>query len=118
MKRISSIRPVLVAALLFFASGSASAVGKNEAPTPAAAPVGMTEAATPTAPSARGVQVDINTATREELMRIPGIGEGYAQKIIGGRPYKMKSQLKSRGLIPDQLYNRITDRIIARQPKK
>src|SRR5689334_16975769 len=43
-------------------------------------------------------KVDLNSATKEELDALPGIGEGYAQKIIDGRPYKSKGDLKSKGI--------------------
>ena len=61
--------------------------------------------------------VDINTASKSDLISLPGIGEVYAQKIMDGRPYKMKSQLKSRNIIPDATYEIIVDRIIATQHK-
>jgi len=63
--------------------------------------------------------IDINTATKDELSSIPGIGEVYSQKIIDGRPYAKKDQLKSKKIIPNALYEKIKDSIIAKQsPKK
>lgn len=50
-------------------------------------------------------------------MTIPGIGDVYAQKIIEGRPYKMKSDLVKRGIIPQTLYASVSPKIIAHQPK-
>jgi competence protein ComEA len=35
-----------------------------------------------------GFTVEINSASRDELMRLPGIGEALANRIIGGRPYR------------------------------
>ena len=35
-----------------------------------------------------GEMIDPNTAARDELMRLPGIGEKTANLIIGGRPYR------------------------------
>lgn len=61
--------------------------------------------------------IDINSAGKAELMKLPGIGEVNAQKIIDGRPYNMKSQLKSRNIITDAAYDKIADLIIAVQPK-
>ena len=59
--------------------------------------------------------VDINSASKIVLMNLGGIGETYARKIIAGRPYKMKTQLKSRKILPTPIYERIADRIIAKQ---
>jgi competence protein ComEA len=61
--------------------------------------------------------IDINSATKEQLRSIPGIGDSYAQKIIDGRPYDTKAQLKSKKIIPDSVYEKIKDMIIAKKPK-
>jgi DNA uptake protein ComE-like DNA-binding protein len=66
-----------------------------------------------------GKMVDINSATSDELKALTGIGDVYAQKIIDGRPYANKAQLKSKGIIPAATYDKISGQIIAKQsPKK
>jgi competence protein ComEA len=59
--------------------------------------------------------VDINSADAAHLKALPGIGDAYSAAIIKGRPYKNKTQLLSRGIIPQATYNKISARIIAKQ---
>lgn len=62
-------------------------------------------------------KLDINTATKEELMAFKGIGDKYSDKIIAGRPYAKKDQLVSKKILPEATYKKISDQIIASQPK-
>lgn len=78
---------------------------------------GKTAAADTKAP-VKGALVDINSATDAELKGIPGIGDAYSSKIIAGRPYANKTQLKSRKIIPSPLYEQVKDKLIAKQPQK
>ena len=78
------------------------------APAPAAAP-----AAAPRAPAAD--KLDINTASVEQLEALKGVGPVRAKAIVKGRPYKGKDDLVRRKIVPQSVYDEISEQIIAKQ---
>jgi DNA uptake protein ComE-like DNA-binding protein len=82
---------------------------------PAVAQTSSTPKSPATASQPAGGLVDINSASAEELDKLPGVGPARVKAIIANRPYSGKDDLLQRKIIPPNVYNQIKDKIIARQ---
>ncbi|WP_295134058.1 helix-hairpin-helix domain-containing protein [uncultured Reyranella sp.] len=96
-----SFKVLLAALAILCGAGPVLAQGTRPAPPPA-----------PSAP-ASGL-IDLNSASRDDLMSLDGIGEVRADAIIRARPFKAKTELVERRLIPEALYEKIADKVMAR----
>jgi hypothetical protein len=63
-------------------------------------------------------RVDLNHATLEQLLKVPGLTKTWAGRIVRYRPYRSKQELLDRGIVPAELYERIRDLVIAHREKK
>ncbi|HWF39087.1 MAG TPA: helix-hairpin-helix domain-containing protein [Candidatus Acidoferrales bacterium] len=108
--RLKRFAPFLILVATLFA---VTLSGRAQTQAPAKKP----DATTAQSASAAGKLLDLNTATKDRLDALPGIGDAYAQKIIAGRPYRAKNELVQKKIIPQATYDKIKDLVIAKQPK-
>ena len=59
--------------------------------------------------------LDLNTATKQDLLSLPGITAAEADRVIAGRPYNEPDELVTRRIIPKTKYDKISDRIMAKR---
>lgn len=64
------------------------------------------------------LRIDINHASVDELMKVPGMTRSWAGRIVRNRPYRTKNDLVERGVVTDQVFERILNYIIAHRDKQ
>jgi competence protein ComEA len=108
---------VLVALAVIGAAGASVAAENAPTAQPPAGHPSMPARKRPTVVPASKL-IDINSASREKLKTLPGIGEAEADKIIAGRPYLTKEDLATSKVLPTGVFLSIKRLIIAKQAGK
>ena len=98
---------LIVAVLFALGVSAAPAVAQKDAP--------KAGASSSTAKQMPKEKIDLNTASAEELQKLPGIGEALSKKIVENRPYKRKDELVQKKVIPAPTYDKIKDHVVAKQ---
>jgi DNA uptake protein ComE-like DNA-binding protein len=108
---MKSIRVLLMALLAVVALAAAPQQGGTAKKT-------ESKAAQKSVSATAGGLIDINSASEQELKQLPGIGDAYAAKIVQNRPYHGKNDLVRKKVVPEATYDKIKDKIVAKQQKK
>jgi competence protein ComEA len=106
-------RILSVATFVLLAAASLASLGAGQT-APATKPA-TTPAATAKTTAAAGGLIDLNSATKDQLRSLPGIGAAYSEKIIDGRPYRAKTDLVKKNIVPQATYDKIASLVIAKQ---
>lgn len=114
--------------LTFLLAGGAALHGQGETPAPKQDTT-KGPAAKPKAAAARkqarlkakaaadAKRLDLNTATKAQLEKLPGVTPAYADQIIAHRPYLTNEHLVINKVVPESVYFSIRSLVTARPPK-
>ena len=58
--------------------------------------------------------VNVNKATKEQLLTLPGLTAANADALIAGRPYKNAAELRRRHILSKAEYDRIANQVVAK----
>ena len=121
MKRIPAVLAAVVAmafvATMAFAEDTTAPATTAPAKT---APAKTTSSTTHHHSSSKSAhpKTDLNTASKEDLMKLPGVDDATADKIIAARPFKSHSELQSKNIVTKEEYGKISSMVTAAPPQK
>ena len=119
--RIHTLSAFAIAVMLPIAAHAAQGTAKSTTTAPKATATQATSTRHHSHParlaskSKRAPAVDINTASKEDLMKLPGITDEVAEKIIAGRPYKSKAELTKKNVLTKAEYSKVRSHVTAKQ---
>ncbi len=105
------LRGAVVRMVLFCACLAVSVQPQSRAQSDAQAHEGAKPAAS------QDTRVDLNHASVDDLLKLPGMTRTWAGRIVRFRPYRAKNELLDRGVLPSEVYARIKDSIVAHRDK-
>ena len=116
MKRIPAVLVAVVA--MAFAATVALADTTAPATTPAPAAKSTSTHHSSSKSHTTHPKTDLNTASKEELMKLPGVDEAMADKIVAARPFKSRSELESKNIVTKEQYGKLSQMVTVAPPQK
>lgn len=114
MSRMTSVTTLALALGLVGGSIAYAQGGSTPAAAGSKAPATSTHARS--ASKAPGVaKCDLNSASKEDLMKLSGIDDATAEKIIADRPFKSKGELVSKGIVTKEAFAKISAHLVAKK---
>ena len=98
-----------------FAALAVAVLCMSHTATPQAGPKAAASSHTIPGPENR---IDINHATADDLLKVPGMTRSWAGRIVRFRPYRTKQDLLDKGVVTGEVYDRIKDYVIAHRDKQ
>ena len=65
--------------------------------------------------AAAAATIDLNSATKEQLMTLPGVDDATADKIVAGRPFTMRSDLTKKSILTKEQYGKLRSKITVKK---
>jgi len=117
MKRIPAVLAAVVA-MAFVASVAMAADSTAPATTAPAKTTSTTTHHSSSKSKTTHPKTDLNTASKEDLMKLPGIDDATADKIVAARPFKSRSELESKSIVTKEQYGKLSALVTVAPPQK
>jgi len=112
MKRISAV--ILTVAAVAFAATVALAADT----TPPAKSTTPAHHSSHSSSKSTHPKTDLNTASKEDLMKLPGVDDATADKIVAARPFKSRSELESKNIVTKEQFAKLNPLVMVAPPQK
>ena len=119
MKRIPAVLVAVVAMAFAATVALADNATAPASTTPATAPAKTTtHHASKSSTKSAHPKTDLNTASKEDLMKLPGVDEALADKIVAARPFKSRTELESKNIVTKEQYGKLSAMVTVAPPAK
>ena len=118
MKRIPALLVAVVAMAFAATVALADTTAPATTPAPAKATTSTTHHSSHNSSKSSHPKTDLNTASKEDLMKLPGVDEALADKIVAARPFKSSNELESKNIVTKEQYGKLSPMVKVAPPAK